>query len=271
MVLLTPTLDLETSTLNLTIPSTSSAASSTHTIPFAAPPSAPHHTTFGIWGSRFDGYEVGDSALLSALSAFFGKPVLLVLKGHENRPAAVVAEWRESEGVTGLYGREMEPPMTRWSDKAPILLVCEESRKDVGERIELRERGSGGRWEGRGASLEMERWRGNVVMEGAEEPWEEDGWEDLRFGSGEGDTFEWLVSSRCSRCMVGLLSSHQAKSLNFKMTTPSSPTSTRRLESATKSSQVRIVVPTLSGLRLAHANPSAQTKSYAHFESFNGR
>lgn len=207
MILLTPTLDLATSTLTLSIPATTSHPASSHTIPLAPPPSAPHHTTFKIWGSTFDGLEVGSPALLSALSAFMGKEVLLICKGDEPRAAGVVEEWRESPGVAEVYGGE-EVPSMKWNDMCPVLVVTEASRRDVGNRIKEFAEDKGfakERWEGKGDSLEIVRWRGNVVVEGVEEAWEEDGWGELRFEGADGNQVDWFVSSRCGRCMVSLL------------------------------------------------------------------
>ncbi|KAK4698391.1 hypothetical protein P7C70_g7886, partial [Phenoliferia sp. Uapishka_3] len=208
MILIETSLDFITQTLQITIPSTSSAPSSTHTIPFAAPHSAPRDS-YSIWGGSFDGIEVGTPELLEALSTFMAKPVLLILKGETPRPAGVVTSWRQSDEVAGIYGEGVEKPTTMWSDMCPILIVSEESRKDVAGKIELESRGAEAskgfdkdRWVGKEDSLEIERWRGNIVVEGVGEPWEEDGWKEVVFVGEGGEKAEMFISSRCARCML---------------------------------------------------------------------
>ncbi|KAK4698283.1 hypothetical protein P7C70_g7998, partial [Phenoliferia sp. Uapishka_3] len=209
MVLLKPTLNFEASTLILQVPSTPDAPSSSHSIPFAAPADAEHHHTFQIWGSQFDGYEVGTPELLCSLSDFMGRPVLLILKGDTPRAAGVFDEWRQSDAVAPVYGEGNGTPTTLWSDMAPVLIVSEESRRKVADMIarEGKEHKGfdGERWDGKEESLEIERWRGNVVVEGVGEPWEEDSWAEIQFERPGGERVEWFISSRCARCISSQL------------------------------------------------------------------
>lgn len=91
MVLIHPVINHEHGTLDITVPGPSSAAASkTFQVPLAHPttylrdpehdPSLDHD--FVVWGcDPLDGYAVGSSGLVDALSDFMGKRVLLIRKG----------------------------------------------------------------------------------------------------------------------------------------------------------------------------------------------
>lgn len=201
MILLHPTLDVANSTLTLHIPAYSNFPASTHSIPLVAPSSAEYLTDLKIWSSPpLDGYVVGSPALAEALSNFMGRPVLLVQKGVERREAGPEEGW-----IGSLPGLELEyddvSPLS-WADQFPILVVNEASLKEVERRTIADDRVDKARWREGGQGLEVERFRGNVVLSGAEE-WVEDGWAELSFGE-EGREDVLYVASRCARCMVSL-------------------------------------------------------------------
>ncbi|SCV69443.1 BQ2448_2463 [Microbotryum intermedium] len=201
MVLIRPTINA--TTLQIDVPAWGDNPSSSHWIPLDLPSSTTDDllTDVQIWGSSNTGYSVGTSELNAALSGFMGKPVLLVRKGDEPRLTAggTIVE------TLGEIKMDYEGGSTiKWSDQFPILLVSESSRRDV-ERHVLQE-GYGNentRWSEEGIKeqpLEILRWRGNVIIDGAD-AWEEDGWNEIRFeGKERNETM--YVATRCARCMV---------------------------------------------------------------------
>lgn len=200
MILIHPTLTNDTLTIH--VPEHNEFAASTHTIPIDPLPTDEKLEDLKIWDSpALDGWSVGTPAIRSALSNFMGRPVLLVKKGVERREAGPEEGWIGALGVDLQYD---EVAAVGWADQFPILVVTEASLKDVERKIHEDARPDKSRWSKDGKPFEPERFRGNVVISGAE-AWAEDGWAELKF---EGATEEVLhVAMRCARCMVrGLLS-----------------------------------------------------------------
>lgn len=207
MILIHPTLDIPSQTLSITIPAYLSEPSSTHVIPISPPASSEYLTDLGIWGkSGFDGYSVGTPALLSALSHFMGREVLLVSKGAEKRESGEdgYIDQLKEEGVIDLeyVDGKQESSTIAWADQFPILVVNEASLAEIDERVRKDDRVDQKRWAVGEEALEMSRFRGNVVLTGAE-AWTEDGWSGLMIGE-KGSEEELYVAARCARCMVRL-------------------------------------------------------------------
>ncbi|SGY77110.1 BQ5605_C005g03558 [Microbotryum silenes-dioicae] len=202
MVLIHP--KINSTTLQVDVPAWGDSPSSSHWIPLDLPSSITDEdllTDVQIWGSSNTAYSVGTPELNAALSGFMGKPVLLVRKGDEPRLTA------GGEIVETLSEVKMDyegGSTIKWSDQFPVLLVSEASRRDVEKHVLKQGYGKENqRWSERGIQeqpLEILRWRGNVIVDGAD-AWEEDGWNEIRFeGREQSETMN--VATRCARCML---------------------------------------------------------------------
>lgn len=185
MVLIHPTINLKTRTLSITVPAYLTHPESTHSIPLDLDEDAESDTDFHIWGSNHEAFSVGNDALRAALSAFMGKSVLLVQKADMERHG-------------GYDIGTVDECTIKFNDAFPILLCSESSLAEVDSRIIRDVRVDKTRWNKDSKGMEMERFRGNVVIKGAKEPWEEDSYCDITIGK----DCKFSVASRCARCMV---------------------------------------------------------------------
>lgn len=208
MVLLEPSLDLAAHLLRIHVPAHGDTPASDHAVSLS-PPTDPTSLEdgFEIWGSRLDGYIVGSAELTAALSSFMGKEVLLVMKGEALREAGPGVGWIE-DNMKSIKNYE-EPSSIKWNDQFPILLVTQQSHAAINDKIlgDARVRGMKGfdeaRWAKEQAGIEVERFRGNIVVSGGEyKAWEEDGWAELEFEAATGEKETLFVAARCARCMV---------------------------------------------------------------------
>ncbi|KAJ7584242.1 hypothetical protein C8J56DRAFT_830290 [Mycena floridula] len=169
------------------------------------------HTGFDLFGSA-EGYVVqsDDDTLESPseiLSAFVGKPVLLLMNTPTPRPiesfvqASIAPEKLDySDNVT-----------VRFPDFLPILLSSEASLQDAEEKVHAMagqtlegckpedgvDRTSD--WVGPNAkSLLVERFRPNIIVSGVDTPFGEDDWQEMEI---EGRDERFLLPIRCPRCM----------------------------------------------------------------------
>lgn len=196
MVLIHPTLDLALQTLTVHIPSYQSFPASSHSIPLTPPTSASAESDFQIWGGTHEGTAVGTPELLQALSDFMGKKVLLIQKGNTRREGGYDAGWVETLGIELDYE---EGAAIKWNDAFPILLCSESSLAEIGDRVSNDTRVDKQRWNEEGVEkFEIQRFRGNVVVKGAE-AWTEDSWSEIKIGESQE---EMVVAARCARCMV---------------------------------------------------------------------
>lgn len=138
-----------------------------------------------------------DSSLCSAtLSRFFGKPVHLIYKGPRLRPAPPT--WSFPNLKVGINYQDVYPIMVVSKEsflcaKAMVASWCREQ-----EREELRN------WDT--DSLVLERYRPNVVFEGASLPFAEDMWRKMTISSptphGLSNVRSFTLVSKCTRCLL---------------------------------------------------------------------
>ncbi|GAA6022449.1 hypothetical protein JCM11491_005511 [Sporobolomyces phaffii] len=221
MVLIHPVINHSAQTLDITVPSSASspsAESSTFSVPLAHPstylddpesdPSLDHN--YVVWGSDpQDGYEVGSSELVDALSGFMGKRVALIRKGLTKR---TVAE------VPGVLHSENLDPVLGFADFYSLLVATTTSLEELTSRIpsvSSSKEFDASRWspqeiQARGG-LEVQRSRPNIIVKGSETAFEEDGWKLIQIGGtsatregedGDAQGEEIEVCFRCARCML---------------------------------------------------------------------
>ncbi|GAA5983386.1 hypothetical protein JCM10908_000265 [Rhodotorula pacifica] len=204
MVLIHPTIRRDTGQLEISVPSPlandSAAAAQTFSVPLAHPttylenpdqhPSLDHD--FVVWDSPAqDGYTVGPPELHAALSAYFGREVLLIRKGLTKRSVA---------DVPGVVHSADLDPIVGFADFYALLLASATSLNELNRRVAEQVPDAAAAVaaaEKHKPPIEINRFRANVVVEGVKEPWEEDGWKQVRIGD---ELIE--VGFRCARCML---------------------------------------------------------------------
>ncbi|KAL8278207.1 hypothetical protein RQP46_009380 [Phenoliferia psychrophenolica] len=204
MILLEPHLDLAAGTLTLRVPAYNEFPASEHTIPIEPTPESEEHFDLKVWASPpLDGFDVGTDALNRALSDFMGKDCRLMKKGVERREAGPDEGWiaaLKPSGVDLAYEEDL-PSQVGWADQFPILLTSEESLKDVENKV-LTDEGVRStpkfdhvRWSPSGPPLEINRFRGNIVVRGGKK-WEEDGWGEVQIGGAADGSETLYVAAR---------------------------------------------------------------------------
>ncbi|GAA5959206.1 hypothetical protein JCM3765_005106 [Sporobolomyces pararoseus] len=215
MVMIHPEINYATQSLDITVPSPdSSKPSATFSVPLAHPttyledpendPSLDHD--YVVWGSDpQDGFAVGSAELIDALSNFMGKEVSLIRKGTTKRTVAEVPGVLHSEGLDPVLG---------FADFYSFLIASSTSLSELTSRIpsvSSEKEFNSSRWSPERISekggLEIQRFRPNVIIKGAQTPFEEDGWKLIKIGGNavkeeEGDGEEIEVAFRCARCML---------------------------------------------------------------------
>lgn len=86
--------------------------------------------------------------------------------------------------ATGMIMGESTPTEIRFSDVAPFLFVSSKSMDDVHNRLPS------------GQKFDITKFRPNVIVSGAEKPWDEDYWGELTIG---GET-KIICEHNCGRC-----------------------------------------------------------------------
>lgn len=201
MVLIHPVISLETRTLSITVPAYLEHLESTHTISLDLDlKTVEMESDYHIWGGNHSAYSVGDEAMRDALSNFMGKRVLLVQKGDSVRGGGYSETWTEDLNISLDYP---DGCAIKFNDAFPILLVSESSLAEVQSRINTDSRVSSERWGKDMKGIEIERFRGNIVLSGAEE-WDEDGWNEITIGEDN----NMVIAARCARCMVSRIFSY---------------------------------------------------------------
>lgn len=202
MVLIHPTIDRENGELRISVPAPGDGGDnrSEFTVPLAHPttylsdpdsdPSLDHD--YSVWNSPAqDGFTVGPPELHAALSTYLGRPVILIRKGLTKRN---VAE------VPGVVHTDTLDPVVGFADFYAFLLASATSLAELNRRVpeamSASEAGGGG-GEAGPCSLEINRFRANIVVQGLETPWEEDGWKAVHVGD---EPIE--IGFRCARCIV---------------------------------------------------------------------
>lgn len=131
-----------------------------------------------VWGEPCDAFDEGNAAA-DWLSAFLGKPCRLV---------RIDADFRRPLDAE----RSRPGDWTAFADGFPLLVAAEESLADLGRRA--------------GREFEVERFRPNIVVRGAE-AWAEDGWKYLRRGS-----LVLRAAKPCERCAITTVDRRTAES-----------------------------------------------------------
>ncbi|RWU18043.1 MOSC domain-containing protein [Pseudomonas alkylphenolica] len=121
-----------------------------------------------IWRDTFRVPDAGDAAA-QWLSEFIGKDVRLVYVPEER-----------ARFLPGGYG--LASDRVAFADGFPLLLIGQGSLDDLVQKV--------------GRPLEMQRFRPNLVVEGAE-AFAEDGWKRIRIGE-----MEFRVLKPCERCIL---------------------------------------------------------------------
>ncbi|KAF9257079.1 hypothetical protein L218DRAFT_910811 [Marasmius fiardii PR-910] len=140
-----------------------------------------------------DGSEAYDPKTVSeTLSAYFGRPVHLVLKGNSPRPCLPSTNFPDFIS-TALY-----------QDMYPLLFLSEESMAEVDREVQSRVGTSqiDERWNT--DKVAIERFRPNIVLKGGG-PWAEDDWEEVSIGSdieNPQNVPPILIVGKCRRCTL---------------------------------------------------------------------
>lgn len=212
MILIQTAVESERQLLTITVPATDDAPSSTHTVSLARPdpatfPAEDHYPDFTLWGAHVDGYSVGTPELRAALSAYMGRAVLLVQRGVELREAS------QTGFVQGLPGASFDydhHPAVSFADEYPILLCSQDSIAELDHRVisdkavhaKYAKQFDAVKWKNGG--VQPVQFRGNILVEGTKEAWDEDWWAEIIIGEEREDAVPLIVAQRCARCQVSL-------------------------------------------------------------------
>ncbi|KAJ7637302.1 hypothetical protein DFH06DRAFT_1054427 [Mycena polygramma] len=170
------------------------------------------HSGFDLWGDSNEGHVVEsvDPAAFETpseiLSAYVGRPVLLVMKTAT--PRAITAMPLDPARFAYAGG-----PSVRYPDFSPFLIVSDASLEDAQAKVwamargDLARKGAGCKpddpappsnaWARDGKKLLMERFRPNVVVNGVDEPFGEEDWQEISTL----DDRNFILPARCPRCM----------------------------------------------------------------------
>lgn len=141
------------------------------------------------------------------LSSCLGYPVILAYLGTNLRPVLMTSPNSPSSAAksTSWYSSissklptslanlvQAEEDKITFADCAPYLVVSETSMRSVHSRLPD------------GEEMDITKFRPNIIVEGAEEEWEEDYWGELRIG----EDVRFLCMQNCGRCQslnIGML------------------------------------------------------------------
>ncbi|KAJ7665432.1 MOSC N-terminal beta barrel domain-containing protein [Mycena polygramma] len=195
MVLITPQIDHSSGALSVSFPDESGCE------PFSLPLCPDQKTLDGwqriekimMWHVPFDAYIC--EALPSPpsrspsviLSSYFGRPVHLVYKGAQPRPCEPTPTHPKLD-ATAVF-----------QDCFPLMVLSQESTTRVEEELRghVGIQGIEERW--KTESLVIERFRPNIVFEGAG-PFAEDSWEEIRLGALDAPVISMVA--KCTRCLL---------------------------------------------------------------------
>lgn len=190
-----------------------------------APPTGTGDKDYQIWTSKsVEAHIVENEALTRDLCELTRRDVVLVRKGKKRREAGK-PEFVTTYGASWLNELEYRADeddedtgddpydshtQVSFADGFPFLLCSQPSLDELNKRLrDMLPRLSSAR-EGAKAydavrwakdTIDMARFRPNVVVGGGAEPFEEDGWQKVAFGSDESSN-EMYIASRCTRCLV---------------------------------------------------------------------
>ncbi|KAI4188265.1 MAG: hypothetical protein L6R41_002263, partial [Letrouitia leprolyta] len=116
-------------------------------------------------------------------------------KGEEKKSwfSAITAYVPEYRNIMGREGNGVKDKGITFADCAPYLFITEESLKDVSRRMPD------------GISVDVTKFRPNIVLEGAEEAFEEDFWGGLSIvpdncSANQKEEIEVILTQNCIRC-----------------------------------------------------------------------
>lgn len=159
------------------------------------------HMNVMVWWSPVVAYRMG-SKYDSWFSERLGYPVIFVYIGENKRKVlgsmtpriAARQQWEQSNfsGKASIVLRNLIASFSRtavdegisFADVAPYLIVSEKSRENVQNRL------------AKGASMDITKFRPNIVVEGAQTAYEEDYWNELQIGS----QVKMTLTQGCARC-----------------------------------------------------------------------
>lgn len=135
-----------------------------------------------------------------AISTFLGRDVYLVIKGPIVRPCDPTPRFND-------LGTASRPATVEFQDGYPLLIASTESLAETSKRVRGAigvVSGVGPEWGPEGQKeLEMERFRPNIVLEGAGQPFTEDEWEEIEIKSRDSEPHDIItLVSRCTRCLL---------------------------------------------------------------------
>jgi uncharacterized protein YcbX len=139
---------------------------------------------YSAWFSSCFGYEVrlvylGDNTrpvMFEDMQPLEPDPLTSFLKKH----VPILGDH-----VGSLLGpRQTEPWRVTFADCAPYLIASKTSLNDVSARLP------------EGEEMDMQKFRPNIVMEGANEPWQEDYWGQIKINQ----KTEIIMAHNCIRC-----------------------------------------------------------------------
>ncbi|KAJ4383394.1 hypothetical protein N0V86_001441 [Didymella sp. IMI 355093] len=150
-------------------------------------------------GSPTDAFNMG-SNFSEWFSSCFGYQVVLVYIGASNKRPVIFEDMqpRTPDPLTAFFkknipflGKQVEKLMgtqtadwkIKFQDCAPFLITSQTSLGDVSSRLD-------------GEKMDMVKFRPNIVIEGANDPWEEDYWGKITINQ----KTEMIMAHNCVRC-----------------------------------------------------------------------
>lgn len=142
--------------------------------------------------------HVMDDTYTQWFSQCFGFPVIFVYMGGGFRPvlfprstnAGPPKSWISSitSSIPLLGATEHEEEKITFADCAPYLVVSEDSLHDVSARLP------------EGESMDITKYRPNIVISGADRAWDEDFWAEIQIGASEAG-IRLPLQHNCIRCV----------------------------------------------------------------------
>ncbi|KIY73375.1 hypothetical protein CYLTODRAFT_417060 [Cylindrobasidium torrendii FP15055 ss-10] len=147
-----------------------------------------------LWGSEIDSRicekcSPGPCSASEIMSLYFGKPVHLVVKSQTPRICSPTENFPELKASAVFQ------------DGYPLLFITEESLEVIEAAIQsqIGKAGVEERW--KKERLVVERFRPNVVLQGAG-PFAEDLWEEINIGETSTERQDFILVSKCARCLL---------------------------------------------------------------------
>lgn len=143
----------------------------------------------------------------SVVLAYLGSNLRPVLMTSPNSPAVARASSSWYSSLSSKLPTSManlvqaEEDKITFADCAPYLIVSETSMRDVHSRLP------------NGEEMDITKFRPNIIIEGAEQVWEEDYWGELEIGGAK-----LLLVQNCARCQslnIGMSELSFTETLNF--------------------------------------------------------